>query len=166
MTHDPSRTPSLVPTAPGTFLRVPAVLLLTMALAVGAVGCGAAAGESGQPVPSGAGTQNAGAQTEDPAARQAGDSPEALALKARLEELAGAEPSPDRSGIMQAFVAAGFAEPSVEVSADRTPTGLDVDAIQGAAVEGGECIFGEVRDGKVTVSVLPVLAGGRCFVGN
>lgn len=150
--------PSAPLSGPGrSFRRLPAVLLLSLALAVGAAGCGAASGESGA---------QSGVQDEETAAREAGDSPEALAVKARLEELAGTDPSPDRNGITEAFAAAGFAEAGVEVSADRTPTGLEVDAIQGAAVQGNECIFGEVRDGKVTVRILPVLDGGRCFVGN
>ena len=95
-----------------------------------------------------------------------GSAPDVQALKTRLESLAASDPAPDRNGITQAFVAAGFSASSVEVSADRTPTGLDVDSIQGAALQDGQCLFGEVRDGRVTVSVLPVLSDGRCFVGN
>ena len=83
-----------------------------------------------------------------------------------LEALAAREPSPNRAMIRDAFTAAGFAGESVEISLDVTPTGLAVDSIRGAAAEQGSCTFGEVREGQVSVSVLPVLASGYCFVGD
>ncbi|WP_258069690.1 hypothetical protein [Arthrobacter sp. SX1312] len=52
------------------------------------------------------------------------------------------------------------------MSIDSTPTGLDVDAIQGAGLIDGSCVFGEVGEGTVTVAVLPALASGLCFVGD
>ncbi len=71
-----------------------------------------------------------------------------------------------RGAIEQGFTASGAAAETVEVSIDRTPTGLDVDAIQGAGLLAGRCVFGEVRAGVVSVVVLPALASGRCFVGD
>ena len=140
-----------------------AVLLLGLALAGGLSSCSPA--EPGTPAqPDTAVTDADGTSpAPDSGAAAAG---QVQALQASLESLAGTDPSPDRNGITEAFAGAGFAASEVEVSADRTPTGLDVDSIQGAAVQDGECIFGEVRDGQVTVSVLPVLAGGRCFIGD
>jgi hypothetical protein len=54
----------------------------------------------------------------------------------------------------------------LEVSQSRTPTGLEADAIEAAVRQGGDCVIGQVRDGAVAVTVLPVLASGKCFVGS
>ncbi|MET4059633.1 hypothetical protein ABIB35_001165 [Arthrobacter sp. UYP6] len=90
----------------------------------------------------------------------------AESLTDALEALAAKTPSPDRPMMLEAFSAAGFAAESVEVSLDVTPTGLAVDSIRGAVTEDGSCLFGEVREGNVSVSILPVLASGYCFVGD
>lgn len=87
-------------------------------------------------------------------------------LKGSLTALAASQPSPDADAMRRAFAAAGFPGESVEVSLDVTPTGLAVDSIRGAAVSGDECLFGEVREGEVAVTILPVLASGFCFVGD
>ncbi|MBG6225667.1 hypothetical protein IWX63_002240 [Arthrobacter sp. CAN_A2] len=71
-----------------------------------------------------------------------------------------------RAAVEQGFADAGTAPEAVEVSIDSTPTGLDVDAIQGAGLIDGTCVVGEVREGAVTVVVLPALASGLCFVGD
>lgn len=71
-----------------------------------------------------------------------------------------------RAAIGQGFINAGAVAESIEVSIDRTPTGLDVDAIQGAGLIDGTCISGEVREGTVSVAVLPALATGLCFIGD
>lgn len=71
-----------------------------------------------------------------------------------------------RAAIEQGFADAGEVADLVEVSVDRTPTGLDVDAIQGAGRLGADCVFAEVREGVTTAVVLPVLASGGCFVGD
>ena len=71
-----------------------------------------------------------------------------------------------RAAIEQGFADAGALPASVEVSIDTTPTGLDVDAIQGAGLVDGTCVVGEVREGSVTVVLLPALASGLCFVGD
>lgn len=55
---------------------------------------------------------------------------------------------------------------TVEVSIFRTPTGLDVEAVQGAVQVDGTCIFGELRKSGVSMSLLPVLSNGRCFIGD
>ena len=74
-------------------------------------------------------------------------------------------PKPGTEQITQALTAAGFPAATLEVSASRTPTGLHVDSVEAAAVQGMECVIGQIRDGKVTVTVLPVLASGKCLVG-
>lgn len=83
-----------------------------------------------------------------------------------LTALAASKPKPNRDEMLEAFAAAGLPADAVEVSQDITPTGLAVDSVRGAANHEGECLFGEVRDGQVDVSVLPVLDSGFCFVGD
>ncbi|GAB3531549.1 hypothetical protein GCM10027403_02110 [Arthrobacter tecti] len=83
-----------------------------------------------------------------------------------LAALAAELPEPGREAVREAFITAGAEEGSVEVSLDTTPTGLEVDAITGAVAVESVCVFGHVRDGQVSVTQLPVLAGGDCFVGD
>ncbi len=83
-----------------------------------------------------------------------------------LGSLAAGTKSPSRDQMKAAMVAAGANPDTVEVSMDITPTGLAVDAMEAADVVDGQCIVGQVRDGQASVTVLPVLASGRCFVGD
>ncbi|MCQ2000502.1 DUF6993 domain-containing protein [Arthrobacter zhaoxinii] len=152
-------------------LSAPAAVLgaAFLALAVGLSGCGSSGEDNTAPVPRESAAP--GFVPTDPAASPTpapDDAPATVtaALESELGKLADANPTPDRSAVAGAFTAAGFPADSVEVSADRTPTGLEVDSIQAAAVQDGECIFGEVRNGSVSVTVLPVLSDGGCFVGN
>ncbi|MCQ1986560.1 hypothetical protein [Arthrobacter sp. zg-Y844] len=132
-----------------------------LALAVGLSGCGWQGKNTEEPAPAGS-TAPGSTSAETP-------SPHAAiteVLESELGKLADSDSLPDGEAVAAAFAAAGFPAGSVEVSADSTPTGLEVDSIQAAAVQDGECIFGEVRDGSAYVTVLPVLSGGGCFVGN
>lgn len=94
----------------------------------------------------------------------------ATSVQAALDALVAREPAVTsdqvRTALEQGFTDAGSVPESVEVSVDRTPTGLDVDAIQGAGRLEDSCVFGEVRAGDVSVAVLPVLSSGLCFVGD
>lgn len=95
---------------------------------------------------------------------------EVEALRGRLQEslssLASTSPHPSRQQMIEAFHAADNAA-AVEASADLTPTGLQPDAALAAARAGNVCVFGEVRDGQVTVSILPPLSKeGTCFIGS
>jgi hypothetical protein len=83
-----------------------------------------------------------------------------------LGAVASGTSKPGTEQIRQALTAAGLPAATLEVSASRTPTGLDVDSIEAASAQGKECVVGQIRDGKVTVTVLPVLASGKCFVGT
>jgi len=87
-------------------------------------------------------------------------------VREKLEKLAASSPRPNSSQMLAAMAEAGFAESEVEVSADITPTGLAVDAIEAAVPLEDQCVIGQVREGKVAMSVLPVLADGDCFVGG
>ncbi|MDQ0854876.1 hypothetical protein QFZ79_002987 [Arthrobacter sp. V4I6] len=75
----------------------------------------------------------------------------------------GAKPSAEQ--VRGALVAAGFSAGDVQVTAGRTPTGLEADAVEVGVNQGGDCLVAQVRSGAVSVSVLPVLGDGRCLVG-
>ena len=81
-----------------------------------------------------------------------------------LGRLAAGTPKPATAQVTDSLVGAGIAPAALEVSASRTPTGLEADAIEAAVLQGADCVVGQVRDGTVTVTVLPVLASGKCFV--
>lgn len=83
-----------------------------------------------------------------------------------MKAVVAGNPKPDRETLRAALVAADIPEANVEVSVSRTPTGLDVDAMETAALTGESCVLGQIRDGGVMVTVLPVLATGKCFVGD
>lgn len=83
-----------------------------------------------------------------------------------LGRLAAAAPKPATAQVTDALVGAGIDPAALEVSQSRTPTGLDADAIEAAVRQGGDCVIGQVREGAVTVMILPVLASGKCFVGS
>lgn len=82
-----------------------------------------------------------------------------------LNRLAAGTPKPATAQVAEALTGAGVAPAVLEVSASRTPTGLEADAIESAVLQGTDCVLGHIRDGMVTVTVLPVLASGKCFVG-
>jgi len=83
-----------------------------------------------------------------------------------LTKLAAAAPKPATAQVSDALTGAGIAPAVLQVSQSRTPTGLEADAIEAAVLQGKDCVIGQVREGAVTVTVLPVLASGKCFVGS
>jgi hypothetical protein len=100
----------------------------------------------------------------------AGEAPATAALKQTLADtlnrLASGTPKPATAQVTDALTGAGIPGPALEVSESRTPTGLEADAIEAAVLQGKDCVVGQIRNGSVTVSVLPVLASGKCFVGT
>ncbi|GAC1503899.1 MAG: hypothetical protein NVS2B15_26790 [Pseudarthrobacter sp.] len=86
-------------------------------------------------------------------------------VKDALSRLAAGTPKPATAQVVEALTGVGVAPAALEVSASRTPTGLEADAIESAVLQGRDCVFGHIRDGSVSVTVLPVLASGKCFVG-
>jgi hypothetical protein len=83
-----------------------------------------------------------------------------------LGRLAGGSPKPATAQVTEALTGAGVDPAALQVSQSRTPTGLEADAIEASVLQGSDCVIGQVRDGAVTVTVLPVLASGKCFVGS
>ncbi|MGF9646442.1 hypothetical protein AAIH32_00595 [Pseudarthrobacter oxydans] len=83
-----------------------------------------------------------------------------------LGRLAAGSPKPATVQVTEALTGAGVDPAALQVSQSRTPTGLEADAIEASVLQGSDCVIGQVRDGAVTVTVLPVLASGKCFVGS
>ena len=88
------------------------------------------------------------------------------AAQTALNELIAENPAPSRDAVRAAWVSAGFSAEAVEVSQDGTPTGLAVDAIVSAAPDGTDCLIGEIRSGKLSVTTVPALSNGQCLLGD
>ncbi|SER11345.1 hypothetical protein SAMN05444745_11936 [Arthrobacter sp. OV608] len=125
-------------------------------------GAGPAATESGSTEPL-AGTSGA---PSAPAADAAATATVTQTVTDALGRLAAGSPKPATAQVTDALTGAGIAPAALQVSQSRTPTGLEADAIEAAVLQGKDCVIGQVRDGAVTVTVLPVLASGKCFVGS
>ncbi|HEY3574485.1 MAG TPA: hypothetical protein VGK98_11745 [Arthrobacter sp.] len=128
-----------------------------------------AAGEQVATQPAGAASASASAKPSATAAATKAPAGATAALQRTMTDVLGrvvaANPKPATADITAALTAAGVPPRSLEVSAGRTPTGLEVDSMEAAAVQAKECVIGQIRDGKVTVAVLPALSNGKCFVG-
>ncbi|GAB3527425.1 DUF6993 domain-containing protein [Arthrobacter monumenti] len=83
-----------------------------------------------------------------------------------LRELTADTPEPTRDQVQSTLRSAGFPAEKTEVSITRTPTGLEVEAIEAAVHVEDECVVAQLRDGSVALAVLPVLETGLCFVGD
>ena len=126
-----------------------------------------------QAAPQSATAASASAPAKPPASAAVTKAPAAAGTTAKLQQtmtdvlgsVVAANSKPATADITAALTAAGVPARNLEVSAGRTPTGLDVDSMEAAAVQGKECVIGQIRDGKVTVAVLPALSNGKCFVG-
>ena len=128
-----------------------------------------------QPGPSASGA-DPGATAPAPAAgaaqgasTAAAEDPATAALKQTLTDalnrLAAGTPKPATAQMTESLIGAGIPATALEVSESSTPTGLEADAVEAAVLQGGDCVVGQIRDGSVTVTVLPVLSSGKCFVG-
>ncbi len=111
-----------------------------------------------------------GAGSAAPVPSVAALAPATALLKDKVEQalnnLAAGSAKPTRDQMVATLTAAGVSPSALEVSAGQTPTGLEVDAIEAAALQDMDCVIGQVREGKVTVVILPVLSTGKCFAGT
>ena len=101
-----------------------------------------------------------------PSDTAAPDSGLRLKVQNQLETLLGSAPQPSRNQVKDALERTGTAPSAIAVSASSTPTGLAADALTAGVLSGKQCVMAQVRSGSVTTVVLPVLANGRCFVGD
>ena len=92
--------------------------------------------------------------------------PPVVAAKVR-EALAGLADGtvPGTDSVRAVLVRAGYAPGDIEVTASRTPTGLDADAVEASVRHGADCVVAQIRGRSVTATVLPALADGRCLAG-
>jgi hypothetical protein len=74
--------------------------------------------------------------------------------------------NPGGRAIIDNLVAAGFAKEAMEVTADRTPLGSDVDSLQFSVRIGEECLIGQAGAAGYAATVAPALATGSCLVGK
>lgn len=133
--------------------------------------CSPAAGGSGGDASAGAAAPSAPASAvaAGPEAPAAAPDPATAAAKVRVEgalatvTTSGSIPGTDQ--IRAAIAQAGFPSAAIEVTASRTPTGLAADAVEAAVRQDRYCVVAQLRNGTVAVTVLPVLANGRCLVG-
>ena len=150
-------------------------LLMVLALAActggSPGGAGAAGAGQGGATPGEAASPSEPAPTisSQPAATSPAEDPAIVVMKQTVTDalgrLAAGTPKPATAQVTDALTGAGISPAAFEVSASRTPTGLEADAIEAAVLQGTDCVVGQVRDGSVTVIVLPALASGKCFVG-
>jgi hypothetical protein len=74
--------------------------------------------------------------------------------------------NPGGRAIVDNLVAAGFDKTAMQVTADRTPLGSDVDSLQFSVKLGDECLVGQADAGGYVSVVVAALASGGCLVGN
>lgn len=128
---------------------------------IGSSGASAAASAPSAPAPAVAARPETPSATPGPATSAA-----RTRMEAALARMAAPGSAPGTDQIRAAIVDAGFPPAAIEVTASRTPTGLAADAVEAAVRQDQDCIVAQLRKGTVAVTVLPLLAGGRCFVGS
>lgn len=74
--------------------------------------------------------------------------------------------NPGGQPIIDNLVTAGFDKTAMEVTADRTPLGSEVDSLQFSVRIGEDCLLGQAGAGGYTATVASALESGRCLVGN
>ena len=148
------------------------MLALSLAACTGGPSGGKTTAGATAPEPAATGTTAPGTTATGAAGPDAAESAQdaaAALMKQKvsdaLSRLAAGTPKPATAQVTDALTGAGVAPAALEVSASRTPTGLEADAIEAGVLQGTDCVIGQIRDGSVTVTVLPVLASGKCFVG-
>lgn len=87
-------------------------------------------------------------------------------VSSALGALAGQNPKPSQDQVRSALQGLAATPSAVEVSISKTPTGLEVEAVQGSVKVDKSCVIGEIRNGTVSTTVQPVLPTGLCFVGD
>ncbi|WP_420713938.1 DUF6993 domain-containing protein [Arthrobacter sp. H14-L1] len=89
-----------------------------------------------------------------------------LSVEKALTKLSEVSPQPESGQVQAALTGVGILPAMTEVSASRTPTGLKADGVEAGVLSGTQCVMAKIRDGQVSVAVLPVLPSGKCFVGS
>lgn len=74
--------------------------------------------------------------------------------------------NPGGRAVIDNLVSAGFDKSAMEVTADRTPLGSNVDSLQFSVRMGDECLIGQAGAGGYAATVAPTLQTGNCLIGK
>ncbi|WP_423923388.1 DUF6993 domain-containing protein [Frigoribacterium sp. 2-23] len=80
--------------------------------------------------------------------------------------LLGATPMPGGQAIVDNLVAAGFDKSKMQVTADKTSIGRDVDSVEFSVLWGSDCLIGQAQNSGYTSQTTPVLGNGACLIGT
>ncbi|MGO2684164.1 DUF6993 domain-containing protein [Microbacterium sp.] len=149
--------------------RIAVVALLTT-FGLGVVACA----PTPEPTPTAEATQTASPEptttAEEPVLVPDGTAEENLPLFAAVtEQVWGASGSSSGQAYIDALVAAGFDQGTMQVTQDLTTVGNPVESMQFSVRWGdAECLVGQVgpSTGDPVTMVMDQLAEGRCLVGN
>jgi hypothetical protein len=72
----------------------------------------------------------------------------------------------DGRSFIDNLVDAGFPKEAMEVTPDRTTVNADVDQLSFSVRINGTCLIGQYGGGKYKTATAPLLADGRCLIGN
>jgi hypothetical protein len=72
----------------------------------------------------------------------------------------------DGRSFIDNLVKAGFPKEAMEVTPDRTTVNADVDQLFFSVRINGTCLIGQYGGGKYKTSTGPLLADGKCLIGN
>lgn len=86
-------------------------------------------------------------------------------LSQTLSALLSFNSSPSTTEIRDYLTKEGIPSANLQISATKTPTGLKADATEIGWANTDTCIMGFIADAKSSVSILPALPDGSCFVG-
>jgi hypothetical protein len=143
-----------------------AILASAVLVGVGLAGC---AGGAPMPVPTytPTATSSPGAGSTEPKLRP-GQGAEANLpfFDQLLDEFASANGMGTSRGIVDALVAGGFEKADIEVTPDTTAINLAADSIIVSVRIKGECLVGQLAPGDHSSEIAPLLATGRCLVGE
>jgi hypothetical protein len=145
-------------------LAVPLVVVLAAAL-TGCVQAPAAPTPVPVPTPSGTSSAAAAIPTYDPT----GTAQDNLAYFDKVgHALLDNNPTANAQGetIVDWFVAHGFNKSNMEVTPDKTSIGLAAWNIEFSVKFGNSCLLGQAGNVGFQSSVLPVLATGKCLIGQ
>lgn len=157
--------------SPGAAASVRTIAACVAVLAMtGLVGCTSAPPESPTRQPAGQSSpaRPSASATPEPAPEliPGGTADDNLAYFDHVNAAFLAGGNPGGRAIIDNLVAAGFDKAAMELTADRTPLGSEVDSVQFAVQQGDDCLIGQADADGYTSTVAPTLGAGGCLVGN
>jgi hypothetical protein len=74
--------------------------------------------------------------------------------------------NPGGRPIIDNLASAGFDRAAMQVTADRTPRGSEVDSVQFSVLIGEDCLIGQADGSGYTSTLAAALESGGCLLGN